>query len=709
MKYFIDSILFSYAQIVFSNRRYVGGAVLTASLFHTQVGLMGLFGVIFANWLAHLLRFDSEKIRTGFYGFNGILFASAALFYFKLNFYFLAVIPLFLVIVFFISSAIEHYFATHLNLPGLSLPFVISVYLLMAFVKGFEGIENAGVYLSNENLISVKGFFTTYFEAIGLIIFQPTLIAGVIILTGMFLFSRLMVIVSLISYAVCFATVVTFHDQVTREVLLTCGFNSILTSVALGGVFIIASSKIIPLSILSSVFSVIFTLSFYNLFESRHIPVLVLPFNIIAMGTLYSFRFRQEISDLVLLYFNPGSPEENYYYHENRKNRFQKFKYFFPELPFFGEWTVSQAFNGEFTHKDKWKYAWDFVVTDEEGKQYAREGLELADYYCFKLPVISVLDGTVVRVIDGIPNNSIGNVNLERNWGNTVIIDHYQGLFSAMSHLESGTIKVKVGDFVQKGSIIGLCGNSGRSPYPHLHFQFQASDILGAATIQYPFSHYLRTAEDGRLIHESFAYPVKDMKLRDPEPHSILTKAFTFSFGEKLHWEFGEGKKKTKEVWEVKVNIQNVLYLESSTGDTAVIYKTGRAIYLTDYYGKRNSALFYFYMCAQNVLLSYHEKLSWTDFYAMSLFDKTPLNYIQELNLLFGKGLSAQGNFMFSPRIDSKDFVISGQIEIAGKGFLGSIKRTAETTVTISEDSLIQQFNFTGFGKNFTANRIEEK
>jgi murein DD-endopeptidase MepM/ murein hydrolase activator NlpD len=53
--------------------------------------------------------------------------------------------------------------------------------------------------------------------------------------------------------------------------------------------------------------------------------------------------------------------------------------------------------------------------------------------------------------------------------GNSVIIDHGQGIFTMYSH--QSQIDVNVGDFLQAGQLIGLIGNTGRSTGPHLHFE----------------------------------------------------------------------------------------------------------------------------------------------------------------------------------------------------------------------------------------------
>ena len=679
---------------------------MAASFIAPQLGILALFCVILSNITAVILKFDIEKIRSGFYGFNGILFGAGASFYFEINLFLLFIVLIFIIITFFVSAVLENYMAVAFNLPGLSLPFIISFYIFIIFLSNYDFI-NPGYVGSSEEIISssLPNYAIDYLRSLSLIIFQPNVISGLIIAAALLLFSRVLFLLSIFAFALNLLYIDLILPGLHSDYLILFGFNSILTAFALGGSLIIPSRKSFLLVIISVLIVVIMTGFFIRFFANTNLPVLVLPFNFIVLSTIYSLKFRKENTGLTLLYFKPGSPEENFYYHLRKRARFDKFKFLFPELPFLGEWYIPQGFEGQHTHKEKWKYAWDFVVTDEKDKEHSDDGKEISNYYCFNLPVSAPIEGEVVKVVDGIPDNKIGEVNLKKNWGNTIILKHEYGLFCALSHLEAGSIKIKEGDKVKKGEIIAKCGSSGRSPVPHLHFQYQVTDKLGDKTLKFPFAHYFEK-KNGELNLKAFDYPEEGTKVRNIEVQQEIKNAIGFRLGDKLKFNCSLNGKEFEEEWEVKVNMNNELFIESSSGDTADVYITDKVLYFTAYTGSKESALYYFYLSSMSVPFSYQKNLRWTDIYSIDQLEGTIVRYLSELFLFYRNYISVNGSFKFKENVDEEDFTFSNKIKAKGISLFSFYKKNMEGEVTISRKGFIKEFKMISGNKiNFSAVR----
>ena len=71
----------------------------------------------------------------------------------------------------------------------------------------------------------------------------------------------------------------------------------------------------------------------------------------------------------------------------------------------------------------------------------------------------------VIATTDGV----IGKASLEGDWGNLIVIFHKDGYETWYAHLNG--FKVKEGQQVNQGDIIGYVGNTGRSTGPHLHYE----------------------------------------------------------------------------------------------------------------------------------------------------------------------------------------------------------------------------------------------
>ena len=122
------------------------------------------------------------------------------------------------------------------------------------------------------------------------------------------------------------------------------------------------------------------------------------------------------------------------------------------------------------------RFAIDFVRLDEGGKTFKGDSLKTESYYAEGNDALAVANGTVVEVKDSIPENVPGinsravPITLETVGGNHVVIDIGGGRYAFYAHLKPGSLKVKLGDKVTRGQVVGLVGNTGNSTEPHLHF-----------------------------------------------------------------------------------------------------------------------------------------------------------------------------------------------------------------------------------------------
>ncbi|MBM4175258.1 MAG: hypothetical protein FJ213_03655 [Ignavibacteria bacterium] len=678
LKFVIDSTLYSYAQIFFSNRKWFGILILLATFVKPISGLIIVASVLFTNLFAYILQYDKSKINLGFFGFNGLLFSAALTFFYEIGITFFILLVIFLVVTFFVTTAIENYFAVGFNLPGLSLPFVLSIILFLIFNQNLGMLNGRIDFSFNSELYSfLPDSFQLFFKSLGLLLLQTDLLSGIIIFVAMLVFSRIMAALAILGFSIGLFFISMLPQHFVYDLTSPILFNSIITAIALGGSLIIPSNKSILSVLVGTIFIIIFTVIVSNLFSSLQVPILVLPFNLVVLLLVYGLKFREKFGDLILLYFKPGSPEENYYYHQNRASRFERYKFVNVDLPFHGEWMVTQAIDGEHTHKENWRYAFDFVVVDEKMKMFRGDGRSLKQYFSYGSPVLAPLKGKVVKTIEDIDDNDIGEFNLEKNWGNTVVLDHGMNLFSAISHLKRKSIKVNVGDEIESGDVIGACGNSGRSPEPHIHFQFQMSEKIGANTFKFPFGHYLLRKENGFIL-KSAEFPNQGDLIQNLDINKTLKDAFNLKLGDKLKFKFNKAGKEHYEEWEVKLDFTNTLYIETSGTATATFYNDGEVFYFTSYVGKKNTVLYHFYLASTQVPFSSQENLRWEDSFPLFLTASYPLRILSDFLILLFNPFRAKGEFSMVETSDNEEIShkISNKISLYGKGIFNFLTST---------------------------------
>lgn len=175
-------------------------------------------------------------------------------------------------------------------------------------------------------------------------------------------------------------------------------------------------------------------------------------------------------------------------------------------LPFRGVWTAINASpgggNGHFQNANQ-RFAIDFLMRRGSGRRKRSNkgaGRVNQDYYAFGQPILAPADGKVVQVVDGVPDNTPGQVDVYFRLGNMVVIELGRGEYAYLCHLQLGSTAVRVGERVRRGQVIARCGNSGNSTEPHLHFQLaDGPQITRAASLP---AHFRRCHRNGKPVAE---------------------------------------------------------------------------------------------------------------------------------------------------------------------------------------------------------------
>lgn len=156
------------------------------------------------------------------------------------------------------------------------------------------------------------------------------------------------------------------------------------------------------------------------------------------------------------------------------------------KLPFDGLWTViwggdTKELNHHVGNQAQ-KNAFDILITDSSGKSHKTNGAVNEDYYAFGKQIFAPCDGQVVLAVDGVKDNKPGVLNPVYLYGNSVIIKTVNNEYLVFAHFKNHSVVVKEGQEVKQGKLLGLCGNSGNSSEPHLHFHIQNVEDINIAT-----------------------------------------------------------------------------------------------------------------------------------------------------------------------------------------------------------------------------------
>jgi len=655
----ISGLAKSYSTILFLDSPIVGSIILGVTFLNPNIGFCGLLGAFVGLIVSHVFSFPNEK--SGVYIFNSLLVGLSLGAFYEINAYVVVLIVLGAIFTVFLTVALQDGLWRLDRLPVLSLPFIIVSGLTALVAQKYSTLNNFIDYVDASAGMFILPF-DNFFISLGSTFFTPHPLAGLILFLCIAWTSRYLALLAVIGYVFGQFIFTLLTDNPPPSLLAWTGFNFMLTAIAIGGIFVIPG-YIATLTVLLAVsLTALLIVSMQGLLFVYGLPVLALPFVMTVLIFLIAFRKRIGLSQPWLAP-EPGLPEVNYEKARLARVRNGEVNSVALLVPFMGQWNIYQGFNGAHTHQAPWQHALDFYIT-EDGRSFKNEARQLKDFYCFGLPVLSPAHGQVIRTFDKLPDNTPGEVDVNNNWGNFILIRLDSGLYVLLAHLSQASIVVKEGDRVTPGKSIAACGNSGRSPQPHLHLQVQRDPELGSPTHPFHLASVMRHHPDSASEYMVVCRPDEGDRIESASDDELLATQLHLPVGRQLSFllEGSDIEKPVRRDLQVEITLLGQFRLTSDT-EASVAFEENNGVLA--FYDRKGPAdiLLDMFLLANGLTPLTESAHQWSDSPSAKLF---PLGFAQKLLLAMFKPLGCGIDSLYQRSWDTENriWTQSGQHQL---------------------------------------------
>ena len=178
----IKTYLKGVGQIMLQNS-WVTGAFFLLGIFVSSwsMGIGAVVGVIVGTLSAVLFKYNKEEIHNGLYGFNGALVGIALVFFFGFS-----ITTLILGAVFAILSTYIMHFMMKKSWKPYTFPFILTTWIAVLLINKLSILS----FVSQAGALAKLNIFSAITEGFGQVMFQGSIIAGILFFIGIFLLSR---------------------------------------------------------------------------------------------------------------------------------------------------------------------------------------------------------------------------------------------------------------------------------------------------------------------------------------------------------------------------------------------------------------------------------------------------------------------------------------------------------------------------------------
>ncbi len=158
------------------------------------------------------------------------------------------------------------------------------------------------------------------------------------------------------------------------------------------------------------------------------------------------------------------------------------------------------------------RYPVNYIAITQYFKPGVHNGLDLgwnSNYYGKEQAIYAAESGVVSEVKKDYTTTDITG----SSYGNYIKIKHKDNMYTLYAHLKYDSIPYNVGDNVEKGSKIGLMGNTGKSNGNHLHFEiFKNNEKVNPINLTYVYSDQIVSKNSDATVGLLYYEEPKDEK-----------------------------------------------------------------------------------------------------------------------------------------------------------------------------------------------------
>ncbi len=143
------------------------------------------------------------------------------------------------------------------------------------------------------------------------------------------------------------------------------------------------------------------------------------------------------------------------------------------------------------------RFATDYIRIDKHGNPYLGDVARNQSWFGYRAPLYAIADAVVVSTRNDLPENTPGaeppieTFTPDTDRGNSVVLKLGDRRYALYGHLHTGSVRVRPGQRVRAGQMLGRMGNTGASGAPHLHLDISDSpQALAGNGMPYVFDRF---------------------------------------------------------------------------------------------------------------------------------------------------------------------------------------------------------------------------